>query len=432
MEFATRGFEGLPPCTTSPVATPSRRENEITSSHIHHGTHVAQICWFLLAGSIPASPSVADFAAAQEEVANTVGSLRIIDLDLSRYDRIANALPANRTTTCLPESGIATRNPFPPDDRADQSRSPVRAPMLLVGPTGAGKVLSRARVFELKRRASGRKDRFHRGQLRHLRSGSQPCRRCLATARRAFTGAQQERSGLLRSPADGGLLFLDEIGELGLDRQAMLLKTAERKSASSSVTGSEQRLQLIVGTITTCADGYASPNSGRPLRPHQSMDLRSARPRWPSGRHRPNLDYELERYARKTASRCVSTSRARRRYLAFATEEARWRQFPRGWVPPSSMPGHSGDRRTNPPKTSATKSRLASTWGRRSDAGRLCPKCAPPRREKLDLFDRCQLSGHRGLPRQPRLSGAGRRLFVSGRKKQNNDADRLRKLLGAL
>ena len=38
----------------------------------------------------------------------------------------------------------------------------------------------------------------------------------------AFTGAAQARAGLL-SKADGGLLFLDEIGELGLDEQAMLL-----------------------------------------------------------------------------------------------------------------------------------------------------------------------------------------------------------------
>ncbi|MCH3020387.1 sigma-54 factor interaction domain-containing protein, partial [Listeria monocytogenes] len=36
----------------------------------------------------------------------------------------------------------------------------------------------------------------------------------------AFTGAQNAREGLLRA-ADGGMLFLDEIGELGADEQAM-------------------------------------------------------------------------------------------------------------------------------------------------------------------------------------------------------------------
>ncbi|MCE6983081.1 nitrogen regulation protein NR(I), partial [Pseudomonas frederiksbergensis] len=44
----------------------------------------------------------------------------------------------------------------------------------------------------------------------------------------AFTGAQNARDGLLRA-ADGGMLFLDEIGELGADEQAMLLKAIEEK-----------------------------------------------------------------------------------------------------------------------------------------------------------------------------------------------------------
>ena len=39
----------------------------------------------------------------------------------------------------------------------------------------------------------------------------------------AFTGATGDRAGLLRA-ANGGMLFLDEIGELGLDEQAMILR----------------------------------------------------------------------------------------------------------------------------------------------------------------------------------------------------------------
>src|SRR5207244_11446141 len=46
--------------------------------------------------------------------------------------------------------------------------------------------------------------------------------------RGSFTGAQRDRPGLLRT-ANGGLLFLDEIGELGSDEQAMLLRALEEK-----------------------------------------------------------------------------------------------------------------------------------------------------------------------------------------------------------
>ena len=47
----------------------------------------------------------------------------------------------------------------------------------------------------------------------------------------AFTGAAADRAGLLRT-AHEGVLFLDEIGELGLDEQAMLLKAVEEKRFS--------------------------------------------------------------------------------------------------------------------------------------------------------------------------------------------------------
>jgi len=43
----------------------------------------------------------------------------------------------------------------------------------------------------------------------------------------AFTGALNAREGLLKV-ADQGLLFLDEIGELGQEEQAMLLTALEK------------------------------------------------------------------------------------------------------------------------------------------------------------------------------------------------------------
>ena len=39
----------MPPCTTSPAATRSQPEKEDYLIHITTGTHVAQICLFLLA-----------------------------------------------------------------------------------------------------------------------------------------------------------------------------------------------------------------------------------------------------------------------------------------------------------------------------------------------------------------------------------------------
>ena len=51
----------------------------------------------------------------------------------------------------------------------------------------------------------------------------------------AFTGATTDRPGL-PGAADKGLLFLAEIGELGLDEQAMILRAIEEKSCRSGRT----------------------------------------------------------------------------------------------------------------------------------------------------------------------------------------------------
>jgi sigma54-dependent transcription regulator len=65
----------------------------------------------------------------------------------------------------------------------------------------------------------------------------------------AFTGALKDRPGLLRA-ADNGVLFLDEIGELGLDEQAMLLRAREDKTFMPLGGDREVRsdFQLIAGT----------------------------------------------------------------------------------------------------------------------------------------------------------------------------------------
>jgi sigma54-dependent transcription regulator len=60
----------------------------------------------------------------------------------------------------------------------------------------------------------------------------------------AFTGAQTERAGLLRK-ADQGLVFLDEIGELGTDEQAtrMATLTDGGRITEDNVRDELQRLQ---------------------------------------------------------------------------------------------------------------------------------------------------------------------------------------------
>ena len=115
----------------------------------------------------------------------------------------------------------------------------------------------------------------------------------------AFTGAIRDRPGLLRA-ADGGLLFLDEVGELGPDEQAMLLRALEEKRFLPVGADKEVKsdFQLIAGTNRDLSDAV---RQGR-----FREDLLARINLWtfqlPALRERrediePNLDYELEQFA---------------------------------------------------------------------------------------------------------------------------------------
>ena len=144
----------------------------------------------------------------------------------------------------------------------------------------------------------------------------------------AFTGAVNPRKGLL-AEANNGLLFLDEIGELGIDEQAMLLRAIEDKRfmpfGSDKETSSA--FQLIAGTNK---DLFQQVEKGL-----FREDLLSRINLWtyqlPSLKQRledleVNIDYELEKNAQKHGRLISFNSTAKEEYLRFAkSSTAIWR-----------------------------------------------------------------------------------------------------------
>jgi transcriptional regulatory protein RtcR len=116
-------------------------ENEEYLVHITTGTHVAQICLFLLTES-HYFPAKLLQTSPPGKRPDEPGQYAIIDLDLSKYDRLASrfALEIRESTSFL-KSGIETRNKRfnALIDQIEKVAINSRSPILLMGPTGAGK-----------------------------------------------------------------------------------------------------------------------------------------------------------------------------------------------------------------------------------------------------------------------------------------------------
>jgi transcriptional regulatory protein RtcR len=129
-------------------------EHEDYLVHITTGTHVVQICLFLLAESRRLPGRLLQTGPPNRRSPGPAGSRTVIDLDLSRYDRLASRFRAE-TTEALSflKQGIATKNAAYNRLMSEMEHVSLRtrAPMLLLGPTGAGKSQLATRIFQLKR-----------------------------------------------------------------------------------------------------------------------------------------------------------------------------------------------------------------------------------------------------------------------------------------
>jgi transcriptional regulatory protein RtcR len=410
--------------------------------HITTGTHVAQICLFLLTESRHLPACLIQTSPPDERERGSQGRYTIIDLDLSRYDRLAArfAEEQNEARTFL-KSGIATRNAAfnRMIEEIEQVAVASREPVLLMGPTGAGKSSLARRVFELKKQRHQLSGGFVEVNCATLR-GDTAASTLFGHVRGSFTGAQRDRPGLLRS-ANGGFLFLDEIGELGCDEQAMLLRALEEKrflpvGADHEV---ESDFQLIAGTNRDLSE---DARAGR-----FREDLLARINLWtfhlPGLAQRaediePNLDHELTAAAKRLGHRISMAKDVRAAFLTFArAPESKWsanfRDLNAAVVRMSTLA--PGGRITKEVLT-AEMTRLRKSWqgapSRDPDETLLREVLGPDFAATVDPFDQAQLAFVIRVCRESQtLSEAGRRLFTVTRAKRKvtNDADRLRKYL---
>ncbi len=305
--------------------------------HLTTGTHVAQICWFLLveAGFIPAD-LLQTSPCPRPDQADPQGRYQVIDLDISRYDGLRARFEAEKQQHWQTlQANLVTQNTAYQQLISDIEKVATRstAPILLMGATGAGKSQLASQIYALKKAKADNSvqnkyalNKFVEVNCATLR-GDTAMSVLFGHIKGAFTGAASNRDGLLKS-ADGGLLFLDEIGELGLDEQAMLLTAVEEQRfyPLGSDTQINVSFQLMAGTNEDLRQAVANGEF--------RADLFARLNTWtfflPSLKDRledlpANIDYELARLGSEQQQQYRFTPEARQLYESFAmSSEATW------------------------------------------------------------------------------------------------------------
>lgn len=426
-------------------------EREEYWTHITTGTHVAQICLFLLVESRRIPGVLVQTSPPKRQQMGDPGSYTLIDLDLSRYDVIAQRFGAEQQDAVqFLKSGIATRNARfnALIDEVERVAVRSRAPILFTGPTGAGKSHLARRMYELKKSRHQVEGEFVEVNCATLH-GDGAASTLFGHKKGSFTGAAADRAGLLRT-AHKGVLFLDEIGELGPDEQAMLLKAVEEKRfyPLGSDREVESDFQLVAGTNrdlrTEVAAGrfredlFARINLWSYVLPGLAQRPEDIE---------PNVEHLLVRAGTELGRSVRFSNEARAAYLRYAqSPEALWTgNFRDLSASVTRLATLADSGRIGLPLVEAEIARLRWLWQPASDARHgLAPASGGVGRDELaallgdeavesiDLFDQLQLAAVLQVCRQSRtLSDAGRLLFQASRTQRTvvNDADRLRKYL---
>lgn len=428
------------------AAYPFNTDEEDYHVHITTGTHVAQICLFLLceSGRIPAKLVQTSPPRHVRTAEDTAGTVQIIDLNLSKYDKLAARFAAeSRADVSFLKGGIETRNAAfnALIDEIETVAVRTRAPVLLTGPTGAGKSQLARRLCELKRAKGQVRGRFVEANCATLR-GDNALSTLFGHVRGAFTGAVGDRQGLLKS-ADGGVLFLDEIGEMGHEEQTLLLRALEEKRflplGADTEVGSD--FQLICGTNRDLAAEVAAGRFREDL--HARINLWSFRLPGLAERREdiaPNTDYELARFAESEGRAVRFNKEGRDTFDRLATHpdepwSGNFRDLRAVVTRLATLADHGRIGADAVEREFARLRRLRTpAVAADSDASLLRLALGDSGYAALDRFDAVQLAEVlRVCRRSDSLAHAGRTLFAASRaqKAKANDSDRLRKYLAS-
>ena len=305
-------------------------ESEDYFLHLTTGTHVSQICMFLLAeakifpGKLIQTSPVNNPKPSKEKS----GRYEIVDLGHNDFDRIRSRVhfeEQSRENISYLKDSIDTRNNEFNTLIEVMERVAVQStePILLLGPTGAGKTKLARRIYDLKSSNKKGFGDFVKVNCATIK-GDGAMSALFGHIKGSYTGAIEKRLGLLLS-ANNGVLFLDEIAELGAGEQAMLLHALEEKQflPYGADTHKDSDFQLIAGTNANLYELVEQKLFRE--------DLLARLEHWkfilPGLKNRredikPNIDFELQQLTIRRKQAVSFTPKAKSNFIEFAVSPA--------------------------------------------------------------------------------------------------------------
>ena len=302
------------------------RDNTEYLVHINTGTNVERICLFWLVYSnyikarlVQTAPSEG-FGKTRSK--NAKGLIKVIDLDMSSYTDLTRRIHSlSLEGITFLKDGIQTKNKLY-NETIDELERLVLAspdPILITGPTGAGKTKLASKIYDLKKKHNLVQGEFVSVNCATLDPATARSE-LFGHVKGAFTGSEKDRDGFIKT-AEKGILFLDEIGDLTRDVQTMLLKALEEHIfyPMGSDTSVKCDFQLICGTN----QDLTNPKKFR-------YDLLQRINRWtyriPGLAERrediePNFEYELRYFKDHVNRGVVITDEARKVFMDYALAE---------------------------------------------------------------------------------------------------------------
>lgn len=303
-------------------------ERENYFLHLTTGTHVSQICMFLLAESKIFPGKLIQTSPINKPTKEKSGRYEIVDLGHDDFNRIRSRVlfeEQSKENISYLKDRIDTRNSEFNTLIEVMERVAIQStePILLLGPTGAGKTKLARRIYDLK--SSGKKvfGDFVKVNCATIK-GDGAMSALFGHIKGSYTGAVDKRSGLLLS-AHNGVLFLDEIAELGAGEQAMLLHALEEKQflPYGADTHKKSDFQLIAGTNANLYELVEQKLFRE--------DLLARLEHWkfvlPGLKNRrediePNIDFELQQLTNRRKQAVSFTPKAKSKFIEFAVSPA--------------------------------------------------------------------------------------------------------------